>query len=141
MLTRPDWAQWSIAALKRFLDELRSETHSTQHSEGSALEENQKQLDSISGHLDQLKNKWQEVWSNTASRDQINWFLDAGKSALNIVDKIGLIPTAIGIGSGIKSISNAATGKQGILSTLFGWPKSKAQLMIINRPLITENYT
>ena len=122
-------------------DMLKSVYQDSQHSEGSALEENQKQLDSISGHLDQLKNKWQEVWSNTASRDQINWFLDAGKSALNIVDKIGLIPTAIGIGSGIKSISNAATGKQGILSTLFGWPKSKAQLMIINRPLITENYT
>nr|DAR15234.1 MAG TPA: minor tail protein [Caudoviricetes sp.] len=122
-------------------DMLKNVYKDSQHSEGSALEENQKQLDSISGHLDQLKNKWQEVWSNTASRDQINWFLDAGKSALNIVDKIGLIPTAIGIGSGIKSISNAATGKQGILSTLFGWPKSKAQLMIINRPLITENYT
>lgn len=122
-------------------DMLKNVYKDSQHSEGSALEENQKQLDSISGHLDQLKNKWQEVWSNTASRDQINWFLDAGKSALNIVDKIGLIPTAIGIGSGIKSISNAATGKQGILSTLFGWPKSKAQLMMINRPLITENYT
>lgn len=109
-------------------DMLKSVYQDSQHSEGSALEENQKQLDSISGHLDQLKNKWQEIWSNTASRDQINWFLDAGKGALDIVDKIGLIPTAIGIGSGIKSISNAATGKQGILSTLFGWPKSKATI-------------
>lgn len=75
-------------------DMLRSVYQDSQNSEGSALEENQKYLDSISGHLDQLKNKWQEVWSSTAGRDSVNMVLDLAKGLLDIVDTIGLLPTA-----------------------------------------------
>ena len=92
----------------------------SQNSEGSALEENQKQLDSISGHMDQLKNKWQEVWASTAGRDQVNWFIDRGKDLLGVVDKLGLIPTVATAGLGLKGISNKIQGKQGIFSSLFG---------------------
>lgn len=95
----------------------------SQNSEGSALEENQKQLDSISGHLDQLKNKWQQVWAGTASRNQVNFVLDGLKGVLDIVNKIGLVPSALMAGFGLKGATNKIQGKQGILSGLFGWPK------------------
>lgn len=75
-------------------DMLRSVYQDSQTSEGSALEENEKYMESISGHLDQLKNKWQEVWANTATRDSINMVIDLGKALLEVVDTIGLFPTA-----------------------------------------------
>ena len=104
-------------------DMLKDVYETSQNSEGSALEENQKQLDSISGHLDQLKNKWQQVWAGTASRNQVNFVLDGLKGVLDIVNKIGLVPSALMAGFGLKGATNKIQGKQGILSGLFGWPK------------------
>lgn len=104
-------------------DMLKDVYETSQNSEGSALEENQKQLDSISGHLDQLKNKWQQVWAGTASRNQVNFVLDGLKGVLDIVNKIGLVPSALMAGFGLKGAANKIQGKQGILSGLFGWPK------------------
>lgn len=104
-------------------DMLKDVYEASQNSEGSALEENQKQLDSISGHLDQLKNKWQQVWSGTASRNQVNFVLDGLKGALDIVNKIGLVPSTLMAGFGLKGAANKLQGKQGIFSGLFGWPK------------------
>ena len=104
-------------------DMLKDVYETSQNSEGSALEENQKQLDSISGHLDQLKNKWQQVWAGTASRNQVNFVLDGLKGVLDIVNKIGLVPSALMAGFGLKGAANKIQGKQGIFSGLFGWPK------------------
>ena len=104
-------------------DMLKDVYETSQNSEGSALEENQKQLDSISGHLDQLKNKWQQVWAGTASRNQVNFVLDGLKGVLDIVNKIGLVPSALMAGFGLKGAANKIQGKQGILSGLFGWPE------------------
>lgn len=104
-------------------DMLKDVYETSQNSEGSELEENQKQLDSISGHLDQLKNKWQQVWAGTASRNQVNFVLDGLKGVLDIVNKIGLVPSALMAGFGLKGAANKIQGKQGIFSGLFGWPK------------------
>lgn len=104
-------------------DMLKDVYETSQNSEGSALEENQKQLDSISGHLDQLKNKWQQVWAGTASRNQVNFVLDGLKGVLDIVNKISLVPSALMAGFGLKGATNKIQGKQGILFGLFGWPK------------------
>lgn len=104
-------------------DMLKDVYETSQNSEGSALEENQKQLDSISGHLDQLKNKWQQVWAGTVSRNQVNFVLDGLKGVLDIVNKIGLVPSVLMAGFGLKGATNKIQGKQGILSGLFGWPK------------------
>ncbi len=100
-------------------DILRDAYEASQNSEGSALEENQKYLDSISGHLDQLKNKWQEVWSGTG-RDVVNPILDIGSSILDIVNNVGLLQTVLGgiaAGFGVKGLFK----KDGLISTLFGW--------------------
>lgn len=96
---------------------LKSVYESSQNSEGSALEENQKYLDSISGHIDVLKNKWQELWANENSRDVVNIFLDLGAGILDVVDNIGLLKTSIGLLFAGYSAKNFLT-KDGLLVTL-----------------------
>ena len=72
--------------------------------EGSAEIENAKYIDSISGHLEKLKNAWQEVWANTLNRDVINFFLDLGTAILKVVSNIGLIPSLLIAGGGIATL-------------------------------------
>ena len=72
--------------------------------EGSAEIENAKFIDSISGHLEKLKNAWQEVWANTLNRDVINFFLDLGTAILKVVSSIGLIPSLLIAGGGIATL-------------------------------------
>lgn len=72
--------------------------------EGSAEIENAKFVDSISGHLEKLKNAWQEVWANTLNRDVINFFLDLGRAILKVVSSIGLIPSLLIAGGGIATL-------------------------------------
>lgn len=87
-------------------------------SEGSAMKENQKYLDSISGHLDVLQNKWQEVWQGTAGRDMINPIIDAGTAILNLVDNVGLLQTAAAGGGLLYTIKQIFAG--GFGADLFG---------------------
>lgn len=72
---------------------LKSVYSDSQNSAGSALKENEKYLESINGHIDQLKNKWQELWSGTASRDSINMIIDLGSALLDVVNTIGVLPS------------------------------------------------
>jgi len=97
---------------------LREAYEASLSSEGSALEENQKYLDSISGHLDQLKNKWQEVWSGTG-RDVVNPILDIASGILDIVNNIGLLQTAL---MGVAAFFGAKSmlSKDGLLPNLLG---------------------
>lgn len=78
---------------------LKSVYEDSQNSEGSALEENEKYLESIEGHIAQLKNKWQEVWAGSLNREQINFFIDLGKALLGIVETIGMLPSVGIIGA------------------------------------------
>lgn len=92
----------TVAGLLENYETINEVIKSAENAEGSALEENQRYIQSIQGHLDQLTNKWQELWSNTTNRETINWFIDLGKTILDVVDNIGLLKTAlIGIGAGI----------------------------------------
>ena len=77
---------------------------------GSAMEENQKYLDSISGHLAKLKNAWQEMWASAANREVINGVIDLATALLKAVDSVGLLGTAFGIfygGAIIKGLMSA----------------------------------
>lgn len=81
--------------IKNF-DTARQVVANAENAEGSALEENQKYMQSIEGHADLLKNKWQEVWANSINRETINFFLDLTRGVLELVDALGAIPTALG---------------------------------------------
>lgn len=84
---------------------------SSQEAENSAMEENEKYMDSINGHIAQLQNAYQQLWANSMNRDTVNYFIDLGKSILQVVDNVGLLGTAfIGITS-IKSIVGYQSGK------------------------------
>lgn len=84
---------------------------SSQEAENSAMEENEKYMDSINGHIAQLQNVYQQLWANSMNRDTVNYFIDLGKSILQVVDNVGLLGTAfIGITS-IKSIVGYQSGK------------------------------
>ena len=77
---------------------------------GSAMEENQKYLDSISGHLAKLQNAWQELWANAANRDVINMFIDLGTTILNVINEIGGLQSAFALlygGTIIKGLMTA----------------------------------
>lgn len=55
-------------------------------SEGSALEENQKYLDSIQGRIDIFNNAIQTMWSNLISSDFIKGVVDVGTTLVEIFD-------------------------------------------------------
>ena len=74
------------------------------------MEENQKYLESISGHLAKLQNAWQEMWANAANRDVINMFIDFATLLLNIIDKVGLLGSTFALvwgGSILKGLMTA----------------------------------
>lgn len=84
---------------------------SSQDAENSAMEENEKYMNSINGHIAQLQNAYQQMWANSMNRDTVNYFIDLGKSILQVVDNVGLLGTAfVGI-TGIKSIVGYQNGK------------------------------
>lgn len=92
-----------------------------ERSNGSALKENEEYLKSIQGHLDQLTNKWQELWTNELNRDTINFFIDLGKVLLEAADSIGVLNLAFaGIG-GYFFVSGK--NKDNIMSVLNDVPK------------------
>lgn len=66
----------------------------TQNSEGSALRENETQLDSIQGKVDQLTASFQEMWNTSISSNFIKGLVDAGTQITNLVTKAGLLRTA-----------------------------------------------
>lgn len=86
---------------------------SSQNSEGSAMEENQKYLESIEGRMNRLKNKWQEVWTSDEVSDSIKNLLDILENALDTgsIDKfteglkniIGFIDDLVYHGSALKT--------------------------------------
>lgn len=69
---------------------------SATNSMGSAMKENEKYLNSINGKMQQFTSSVQSMWNNTIDSDFIKWVVDAGTAIITLVDKIGLLPVAIG---------------------------------------------
>ena len=80
-------------------------------SEGSALKENEAYLESIQGHLDQLKNSWDNLWINENNREVITFFLDLAKSILDAANEFGALNTLLVGGGGIFAAIKAFQGK------------------------------
>lgn len=87
----------------------------SEHSEGSALEENQKYLESTEAKITQLQTQLQELATVTINSDMFKGVIDTATAFLNIVtqilDKLPLLSTAIGGLAGFK-LSKAGLGKQ-----------------------------
>lgn len=72
-------------------------------SAGTATEANDRYMDSIQGHLGQLKAAWQELASSTFTRDAITQVVDLGKAIVDgpltwigkLIDQLGVLNVAI----------------------------------------------
>lgn len=73
------------------------------NSEGSALAENEKYLDSIQGKTDQLKNSMQTLWNNALGSDFLKILLDIANGFVKAADSAGLFNTAIAAFLGYKT--------------------------------------
>lgn len=58
-------------------------------SEGSALEENNKRMDSLHGKLTQLQSAWQQLARDTINSDFVKTLLDVATGFLKITDNVG----------------------------------------------------
>lgn len=87
------------------------------NAEGSALAENEKYLNSIQGKLDQFTNAVQTMWKNTLDDDVIKGFVSFGTIIVQIIDKIGLLTTAL-ITLGAVSMIKNKTGPIAFLQNL-----------------------
>ena len=85
--------------------------------EGSAYAENEKYLNSIQGKIDQFTNAVQTMWSNTLDDDVIKGFVSFGTIIVQIIDKIGLLTTAL-ITLGAVSMIKNKTGPIAFLQNL-----------------------
>lgn len=87
----------------------------SEHSDNSALEENQKYLESTEAKIAKLQTQLQELATVTINSDMFKGVIDTATAFLNIVtqilDKLPLLSTAIGGLAGFK-LSQAGLGKQ-----------------------------
>lgn len=104
-------------------------------SENSALAENQKYLNSIQGHLDILKNSTQNMWVNAINSDVFKFFVDIATAIVNLVDKIGMIPTALTAASIAFSVfkkKNLFFGEGGLWGVISGGKAAKNDIGVFN---------
>lgn len=100
--------------------------------EGSALEENEKYLDSIQGRIDLFNNSVQTMWQNTLDSSVVKWVVDLGTKIIKLVDDIGLIQSVL-LGTGIYKIL------PWLLKTITHTEKLGSALSKILKPLVSLN--
>lgn len=97
---------------------------------GSALEENEKYLDSINGKIDRLTATLEALFTNILNSELVAWMVDGANSALQFVtaleEIVGIVPLLYGAFSGIMAID----GK-----TMF----ERNPLLNMLTPLVGEN--
>lgn len=106
-----------LAAILQSPKELKEAYEDAANAEGSALQENEKYLDSIQGRIDQFNNAVQTMWSNALQDDVVKGFVKFGTILVKVIDKIGVLGSllaALAVGKMIKD----KTGPIGLLSNI-----------------------
>ena len=85
----------TVAGLLKNMQVAEEAVFSAQNSAGSALKENETYLDGIEGRLKRFNAQLEELWLNTIDSDLVKTFVDMGTSILGVVDKVGLLETAL----------------------------------------------
>lgn len=78
-------AQNAAAILNNFEVAIKA-TETAMNSQGSAAEENSKVLESVEGHLQQLRSSWEELSTSILSSDLLKGIIDVGTTILNIAN-------------------------------------------------------
>ena len=90
----------TLSALIQNFDTVEEAIEASAKSAGSALEENERYLDSIQGKIDQFNNALQSMWNNVLDDDLIKIIVQAGTELLKLIDNLGVLKTLImGIGT------------------------------------------
>lgn len=76
-------------------------TEAALNSEGSAMEENNKRMESLEGKTKQLQSAWQNFARNTINSEFIKGILSATTAIINFTDKIGGLAPVITLVSGL----------------------------------------
>lgn len=77
---------------------------SSSNASGSAMAENEKYLDSIQGKIDQFNNAVQTMWMNFLNDEAVKWIIQFGTGLVKLVDQFGLLNTAVGAFTAVKTI-------------------------------------
>lgn len=89
----------TVAGLIENYETVAEVIEAAQNAEGSALEENEKYLDSVDGKLAQLSNRAQEFWATTINseliKDGIDLFTALVGGATELIDTIDVLPTLL----------------------------------------------
>lgn len=96
----------TLSAILGNMSDLTSAYETAMNAEGSAARENATYMDSIQGRIDQFNNAVQTMWMNFIDSDVIKFLVDVGTLLVGLIDKIGLLGTAIGAVLSVSSLRN-----------------------------------
>ena len=82
----------TMAALISNFDIAEEALATSLNSEGSAITENEKYMQSIQGHIDQFNNALQSMWYDELDDGMLTFFVDLGTALMEVVDTVGLLP-------------------------------------------------
>ena len=78
------------------MEDLEGAYEDAMNADGSAMAENEKYLDSIEGKVTLFKAATQSMWSDFIDSKTIKFVVDLGTNLIQLVETIGLLPTALG---------------------------------------------
>lgn len=93
-------------------------------SAGSAEKENEKYLESVQGHLDQLQAKWQSFGANLADSTALKVFIDLGGGLISVLDKLTDMFGSAGIAMLPFMAIMSKLGNKGIFKTVESFDKN-----------------
>lgn len=73
-----------------------SATEVALHSQGSAIEENAKYMDSISGKMVAFTSAVQNMWAKFISSDSLKFIIEIGTSLIQFIDNVGVLTVVLG---------------------------------------------
>lgn len=94
----------TLSAILGNIGDLTSAYETAMNAEGSALRENATQMDSIQGRIKQFNNAVQTMWMNFIDSDVIKFIVNVGTALAKLVDKIGVLQSALTVFLTYKSI-------------------------------------
>lgn len=99
-----------IASLLQNWENVKKMKDSAFNSDGSAAAEQEKYMQSMQGHLDQLTASWQAFSTSTMDSGFLNGIIDGGRAAVEtftgLINTIGVLPTLLGTISAALSFKN-----------------------------------
>ena len=84
-----------LSAIIQNFDIVEDAIEASANSEGSALKENEKVLDSIQGRLNQFNNAVETFWNNLLDSDVIKFFVDLGTEIVKLASDFGEVRSVV----------------------------------------------